>query len=132
MYQINHYNTSLIHDTLIHDNCPCRNCTARHRVAIIVPYRDRELHLRTFLLNIHSFLSRQMLDYGVFIVEQFGPVADPFNRAMLMNVGAAEAVRDGRTDTRRSPDSRISHSNAISTCVFQSAGSAASVERSEC
>ena len=36
-----------------------RNCTARHRVAIIVPYRDRELHLRTFLLNIHSFLSRQ-------------------------------------------------------------------------
>jgi len=70
-----------------------RNCTARHRVAIIVPYRDRELHLRTFLLNIHSFLSRQMLDYGVFIVEQFGPVADPFNRAMLMNVGAAEAVR---------------------------------------
>ena len=37
-----------------------RNCSARHRVAIIVPYRDRELHLRTFLLNIHSFLSRQV------------------------------------------------------------------------
>jgi len=70
-----------------------RNCTARHRVAIIVPYRDRELHLRTFLLNIHSFLSRQMLDYGVFIVEQFGPASDPFNRAMLLNVGAAEAVK---------------------------------------
>ena len=70
-----------------------RNCTARHRVAIIVPYRDRELHLRTFLLNIHSFLSRQMLDYGVFIVEQFGSASDPFNRAMLLNVGAAEAVR---------------------------------------
>ena len=71
-------------------------------MAIIVPYRDRELHLRTFLLNIHSFLSRQMLDYGVFIVEQFGPVADPFNRAMLMNVGAAEAVRDRRV-ARQSP-----------------------------
>ena len=34
-----------------------------------------------------------MLDYGVFIVEQFGPASDPFNRAMLLNVGAAEAVR---------------------------------------
>ena len=28
-------------------------CKARHRVAIIVPYRDREHHLRIFLLNIH-------------------------------------------------------------------------------
>ena len=84
-----------------------------HRVAIIVPYRDRELHLRTFLLNIHSFLSRQMLDYGVFIVEQFGPVSDPFNRAMLMNVGAAEASRDAPSDNRNS------HSNSISICVFK-------------
>ena len=48
------------------------NCTARHRVAIIVPYRDREEHLRTFLLNIHAFLKKQMVDYGVFIVEQWG------------------------------------------------------------
>ncbi len=35
-------------------------CTSRHRVAIIVPYRDRDLHLRTFLYNIHSFLSKQV------------------------------------------------------------------------
>jgi hypothetical protein len=67
------------------------NCTARHRVAIIVPYRDREDHLRTFLYNIHSFLPRQQLDYGIFIVEQYG--TGPFNRAMLMNAGAAEALK---------------------------------------
>jgi hypothetical protein len=36
------------------------NCSSRHRVAIIVPYRDRELHLRTFLLNIHAFLEKQV------------------------------------------------------------------------
>ena len=32
------------------------NCQAKHKVAIIVPYRDREPHLRAFLLNIHRFL----------------------------------------------------------------------------
>ena len=33
-------------------------CIARHRVAIIVPFRDREEHLRTFLFHMHSFLPR--------------------------------------------------------------------------
>jgi len=68
-----------------------KGCEARHRVAIIVPYRDREPHLRAFLLNIHRFLQRQQVMYGVYVVEQDGNT--PFNRAMLMNVGAAEAVK---------------------------------------
>ena len=42
-------------------------CTARHRVAIVVPYRDREDHLRTFLLNIHKFLRPQQLDYAIYL-----------------------------------------------------------------
>ena len=42
-------------------------CTSRHRVAIIVPYRDREDHLRTFLLNIHKFLRPQQLDYAIYL-----------------------------------------------------------------
>jgi len=67
------------------------NCQAKHKVAIIVPYRDREPHLRAFLLNIHRFLQRQQIEYGIYIVEQSGN--QPFNRAMLMNVGAAEAVK---------------------------------------
>lgn len=71
--------------------CKPSDCQARHRVAIIVPYRDREDHLRAFLNNMHSLLPRQQIDYGIFIVEQFGN--GPFNRAMLMNVGAAEALK---------------------------------------
>jgi len=67
------------------------DCRAKHKVAIIVPYRDREPHLRTFLLNIHRFLQKQQIEYGIYIVEQAGN--QPFNRAMLMNVGAAEAVK---------------------------------------
>lgn len=66
-------------------------CQAKHKVAIIVPYRDREPHLKAFLLNIHRFLQRQQIEYGIYIVEQAGN--QPFNRAMLMNVGAAEAVK---------------------------------------
>lgn len=68
-----------------------KECVARHRVAIIVPYRDREEHLRTFLNHMHGFLPRQQIDYGIFIVEQDG--GEAFNRAMLLNVGAAEALK---------------------------------------
>ena len=46
------------------------NCTSRHRIAVVVPYRDRQQHLRIFLRHMHPFLQRQMLDYTIYIVEQ--------------------------------------------------------------
>ena len=39
-------------------------------MAIIVPFRDREEHLRAFLNIIHPMLQRQLLQYTVFIAEQ--------------------------------------------------------------
>ena len=45
-------------------------CISRHRVAIIIPYRDREEHLRIFLNHMHPFLQKQQLDYSIYIVEQ--------------------------------------------------------------
>ncbi|GBP88076.1 Beta-1,4-N-acetylgalactosaminyltransferase bre-4 [Eumeta japonica] len=47
-----------------------RACAARHRVAIIVPYRDRQQHLAIFLNHMHPFLMKQQIDYGIFIIEQ--------------------------------------------------------------
>ena len=47
-----------------------RDCLARHHVAIIVPYRDRESQLRVFINHIHKFLQKQLLDYGIYIVEE--------------------------------------------------------------
>ena len=44
-------------------------CIARNRVAIVIPYRNREIHLKIFLNNIHTFLQRQQLDYSIFVVE---------------------------------------------------------------
>ncbi|VDO99505.1 unnamed protein product [Soboliphyme baturini] len=68
-----------------------RSCMPVHTVAIVVPYRDRESHLRSFLQNIHPFLMNQSLDYGIFIVE---PIEnETFNRGKLMNVGFVEAKK---------------------------------------
>ncbi|CAC5410818.1 Beta-1,4-N-acetylgalactosaminyltransferase bre-4,Beta-N-acetyl-D-glucosaminide beta-1,4-N-acetylglucosaminyl-transferase,Beta-1,4-galactosyltransferase 1,Beta-1,4-galactosyltransferase 2,Beta-1,4-galactosyltransferase 3,Beta-1,4-galactosyltransferase 6,Beta-1,4-galactosyltransferase 5,Beta-1,4-galactosyltransferase 4 [Mytilus coruscus] len=65
------------------------HCCPRHSVAIIVPYRNRDEQLRTFLYNIHPILQRQ-LDYGIYVVEQGEHTK--FNRAMLMNIGFVKAL----------------------------------------
>ena len=68
-----------------------KGCTARHKVAIIVPFRDTEEHLRIFLYNIHLFLAHQQLDYAIYVVEQYGNGS--FNKGWLMNIGAKEALK---------------------------------------
>lgn len=68
-----------------------KKCNAKNRVAIVIPYRDRPNHLPIFLKNIHPFLQKQQIEYGIFVVEQ---IADgQFNRAALMNVGFVEALK---------------------------------------
>jgi beta-1,4-galactosyltransferase 1 len=49
-----------------------KNCKSRHKVAIVVPYRDRRDQLKIFLSYMHSFLQRQQLEYTIFVVEQSG------------------------------------------------------------
>lgn len=73
-----------------------RECTAHDRVAVIVPYRDREQHLPVFLKNLHPFLMKQQVEYGIYIVEQ--AAGSQFNRASLMNVGFAEAMKQKHWD----------------------------------
>ncbi|TKR64215.1 hypothetical protein L596_024788 [Steinernema carpocapsae] len=66
-------------------------CHAMQRVAIIVPCRDREKHLRIFLNNLHPLLQKQQLDYTIFIVDQ--SENQMFNKAKLMNVGFVQAQK---------------------------------------
>ncbi|XP_076282095.1 beta-1,4-N-acetylgalactosaminyltransferase bre-4 isoform X2 [Lasioglossum baleicum] len=68
------------------------DCVARHRVAVVIPFRDRPQHLQALLYNLHPMLLRQQIDYQIFVVEQRG--SDAFNRAMLMNVGYVEALKE--------------------------------------
>lgn len=66
------------------------------KIAIIVPYRDRLRNLELFLRNIHPFLSKQPIYYGVFIVE---PVANlTFNKGIAMNAGYLEALKVDQWD----------------------------------
>lgn len=48
------------------------DCIARHRVAIIIPFRDRPQHLQTLLYNMHPILLRQQIEYQIFVIEQEG------------------------------------------------------------
>ena len=45
-------------------------CTARRRLLIIVPFRDRERHLPGFLAHMHPILQRQQAAYRILIIEQ--------------------------------------------------------------
>ena len=56
------------------------NCIARHRVAIIIPFRDRPNHLQTLLYNLHPILLRQQVDYQIFVIEQEGEYMSAMNR----------------------------------------------------
>lgn len=68
-----------------------KECNARDRVAVIIPYRDRTQHLPIFLANIHPFLMKQQIEYGIFLIEQIAEGL--FNRAALMNIGYMEALK---------------------------------------
>ncbi|XP_069834039.1 beta-1,4-galactosyltransferase 1-like isoform X2 [Dendropsophus ebraccatus] len=68
------------------------NCTALQKIAIVIPFRNREQHLQIWLYNMHPFLQRQQADYGIYVVEQYGN--SKFNRAKLMNIGYKEAVKE--------------------------------------
>ncbi|KAG7279848.1 hypothetical protein CRUP_016175 [Coryphaenoides rupestris] len=68
------------------------DCEPRHHTAIVVPYRNRQTHLRALLYHLHPFLQRQQIHYSIYIVQQWGN--STFNRAKLLNVGVREALRD--------------------------------------
>ena len=67
-------------------------CKSNRNVAIIIPYRQRMTHLRIFINNIHRFLSRQKMNYGIYIIDQYGE--DEFNRGLLINIGFLESIKD--------------------------------------
>ncbi|XP_040911288.1 beta-1,4-galactosyltransferase 2 [Toxotes jaculatrix] len=72
------------------------DCRPRWKVAIIIPFRHRENHLKYWLHYLHPILRRQRIDYGIYIINQLGE--DTFNRAKLLNVGYTEALKDAEYD----------------------------------
>ncbi|XP_033494292.2 beta-1,4-galactosyltransferase 1-like [Epinephelus lanceolatus] len=68
------------------------DCIAQQKVAIIIPFRNRHEHLKHWLYYLHPILMRQQSDYRVYVINQDGEGV--FNRAKLMNIGHAEALKE--------------------------------------
>ncbi|XP_041916860.1 beta-1,4-galactosyltransferase 1 [Alosa sapidissima] len=87
-------------DTVRHENTELHeggrytppDCVALQKVAIIIPFRNRDEHLKFWLYYLHPILRRQQLDYGVYVINQAGD--ETFNRAKLLNVGYVEALKE--------------------------------------
>lgn len=59
------------------------------KLGIIVPYRNRESHLKKFQDGITSYLKTQKITYEIIVVEQSDD--KPFNRGKLLNIGFIKA-----------------------------------------
>ena len=62
-----------------------------HKLGIIVPYRDREEQLKTFIAAIKDYI--QNIDYQIIVVDQ--QCDNDFNRGKLLNIGFLKAMRLG-------------------------------------
>ncbi|XP_060092970.1 beta-1,4-galactosyltransferase 1 [Heteronotia binoei] len=69
-----------------------KDCIALQKVAIIIPFRNRDEHLKYWLNYLHPILQRQQLDYGIYVINQGGE--ETFNRAKLLNIGFVEALKE--------------------------------------
>ncbi|KAJ0064174.1 hypothetical protein NL108_001468, partial [Boleophthalmus pectinirostris] len=69
-----------------------QDCLPRWKVAILVPFRNRHEHLPILLRHLVPVLQKQRLQFAFYVIEQGG--TEPFNRAMLFNVGYKEAMKD--------------------------------------
>ena len=45
-------------------------CKTREKIAILIPYRNREKHLKILLNHLHPILQRQNLYYEIFVINQ--------------------------------------------------------------
>ncbi|PAV75961.1 hypothetical protein WR25_13619 [Diploscapter pachys] len=60
-----------------------KDCKARNRIAIIIPYRDRQSHLTRLIDFLIPILQRQRLDFRFIVTEQYGNGL--FNKGRIMN-----------------------------------------------
>lgn len=70
-----------------------KDCQSLSKLALIIPYRDREEHLMLCLYHLLLILQFQQIQFQIFIVEQIGN--GTFNKGRLMNAGFQVAERAG-------------------------------------
>ncbi|XP_023582220.1 beta-1,4-galactosyltransferase 7 isoform X2 [Trichechus manatus latirostris] len=60
-----------------------------HRLAVLVPFRERFEELLVFVPHMHRFLSRKKIQHHIYVLNQVDHFR--FNRAALINVGFLES-----------------------------------------
>ena len=63
---------------------------SHHRLTVVIPFRDRDEHLRQLLPALRAELERQCLRFSILIVEQ--EPGELFNRGRLINAGVLYAA----------------------------------------
>ncbi|KAG9490614.1 hypothetical protein GDO78_006110 [Eleutherodactylus coqui] len=63
-----------------------------HRLALIIPFRERFEELLSFVPHMHQYLSDKKIRHHIFVVNQVDHYR--FNRASLINVGFLESGND--------------------------------------
>ena len=63
----------------------------KHKLGVVVPYRDREEQLKSFVSHMSEYLST--IDHTIIVVEQSDD--NDFNRGKLLNIGFNSAVKEG-------------------------------------
>ena len=64
---------------------------SRHKLALVIPFKNRTNNLNQFLLNMHPLLQRQHITYTIFVVEQANN--QRFNKGIIMNAAYLEIKR---------------------------------------
>lgn len=72
------------------------SCNPRQKVAIIIPYKNREDHLKALLATLHPMLQRQRTAYCIFVSEQEDE--GRFNKGAVMNAGFREVMKSSPFD----------------------------------
>ncbi|CAH8613514.1 unnamed protein product [Schistosoma intercalatum] len=62
------------------------DCKPDEKLAIIVPYRNRDVHLRLFVKYMHEFLRRQQLMYTIFVINQ-ADISNPTGQKFTLSLG---------------------------------------------
>ena len=65
----------------------------KHKLGVIIPYREREEHLERFIEHFIKFISDKKINYQIFVIEQYD--LKPFNRGRLLNIGYKIATQSG-------------------------------------
>lgn len=63
----------------------------KHKLGVIIPFRNRHEHLEIFLERIQEYLDSKGIEYVVIVIEQDD--AKLFNRGMILNVGFTYAKK---------------------------------------